>query len=187
MADNNDLAELWQSQKTIELDITELEAKYKWFNAKQRLFFALDWISLLPLVWVYTHMREKLSTFWLLFFVCIGVLAVAQVGYLTWLRRYSLGAQQQSTERYFETMLLKLHNGKKIALFTAWSSVFIFPICIVVAWYAESGEPLKYPMLIKLTVSWVLTMVACLWFFLLRAKKFSREIAELEKWLESAK
>lgn len=178
-------ASLWQSQSTVSLNIEALEAKYKWFNVKQKLFFIADWLALLPFIWVLIYKRSELSFFWLCFFIALGLWALIHTIYVSWLRRYSLFYDESTTKSYLDVLKNKLDNCRRIARITKIASWVVYPSTIIVMLLADSpnSSNLESPIdklwfcFIFLACTAVSTVVTHR-----REQKFKQELSSLDDW-----
>ena len=72
---DNDLSALWQAQPVSNVDLEEVKKTFKSQTRKQRLYFLIDCLSLVPGVWIFIHYWGELPVtarvlyFGLMFFV----------------------------------------------------------------------------------------------------------------------
>lgn len=179
--ERDDIGALWQAQKVVEVDIGELEAQYKWFNLKQKLFLALDWLSLVPVVWIMTSVKTEFTMFWLIFFVVASVFALGHVIYVTWLRRHAFTETDTNLENYVKNLRLKLEGGRKIAQFTKRIFYIVYPLtlfAIVLKAPWENGPSTKQIVVCLLMAA---AGVGGTIHFHRRQKRFERELKLLEQ------
>ena len=192
MLDNQDpLSQLWQQQKVVPADALEVSKKWRKVKLKQRCYVVLDIFSVVApfaLIW---HKSEKLDDFTMTLMLGFLSLSVLVVAYITWLRRFSFGWSNASTNQYIKQLQKQVESNIKIAnlsLHSVWFTAFLMLVLHGGLYYLEvfPTDRLIDKALVTLAISAV--MLPCLWIWASKRKKrFSQELLELNHLLEGGK
>lgn len=188
MTDNHDpLSQLWQEQKVEKPDLEAISKKWRSIKIKQRLYVFLDLSSVIFCVVILMFLNDKLSTFSRLMFICMTLISAIWVIYNTWLRRFSLGGTELSTDGYLLRLKKQLNNSITIATMCKHS---VWPILAFIIlhevgmayFYGIDGEKFTRKILILGVLHGVLMPATWVWADR-RAKRFKRELAALNDLL----
>lgn len=122
MQDSHDpLSQLWHQQEVDEIDLTEIKREYKKQKFKQILYFAIDSLSMLPVVYFLTFGRDVFSSAAYLGFIGISLIAVGYFVYITWLRRHAVFGRSEKTLSFTNSLRKQFKNNQRIANLTKHS------------------------------------------------------------------
>lgn len=181
------LSQLWQKQKVEQADLLEVTKKWRKVRLKQRFYVLLDFLSLAIPFAIIWFKADKLDSFTTSMLIALAVVGVVMVVYITWLRRFSLGWSNSSTEQHIQQLQKQIQNNIKIANFSlqsVWLVVILSVLLYVCLYYFQVFPPEKLKDKIVFTVSFNAIVLPCIWVWAARRKsRFSRELAELDQLL----
>ena len=192
MSDNQDpLNQLWQQQDVVQPDLSEVSKNWHKVRLKQRCYVALDLFSLLIPFGILWLNAEKLNRFTMTLMLGLMPLLVLFVAYITWLRRFSFGWSNVSTDQYIQRLQKQIESNIKIAnlsLHSIWFCAVFFMVFYSGLYYFD-----VFPMdrlirkgMIMLAINAV--MLPCIWIWASKRKKrFIKEQAELNNLLVGTK
>jgi hypothetical protein len=192
MPDNHDpLSQLWQQQKVVPTDLLKVSKKWRKIKLKQRCYVVLDILSVaapFALIW---HRSEKLDNFTMTLMLGVLSLSVFVVAYITWLRRFSFGWSNASTDQYIKQLQKQIESNIKIAnlsLNSVWFTALIMLVLHGGLYYFEVFPTDKLIHKAIITFAIIAVMLPCIWVWAFKRKKrFSRELLELNDLLEGGK
>jgi len=181
------LEQLWQEQKTLRVDVSDITARAKKQQLKQRIYMALDVLGLLP-IFVLLSADIRLTPF-LKWFVAINLLVLTlMIAHLIKLRWVAAFSHAETTERFIETLLRQLKNNAKIAWLnkhSAWIALLIATLGLAINKYfypkQNHTDWLELVTIFIATIAFVL--VWTIWAHK-RQKRFENEAKELEQFIE---
>ena len=192
MSDNQDpLSQLWQRQDVVQPDLTLVSKKWRKVRLKQRCYVLLDCLSLVipsAIIWYKADEIDSFTMTLVLFVMSLSVLAVI---YITWLRRFSLGWSNVSTDQYIQQLQKQIQSNIKIAnlsLHSVWLMVLVF-IVFFGSLYHFDVFPID-KLMRKIWVTGAINAVALpgIWIWAMKRKKrFVQELAELTQLLKGTK
>lgn len=189
MTNNQDpLNQLWQQQSAETPDIAGISRQWKRLQLKQRLYVTMDIMSvLIPLVLILFY-ADKLDRFTFLFILCVMVLSLPFIVYLTWLRRFSLGWSSSNTEQYIQKLRKQITNNIKIAYVTKhsiWPTIFIPVVHFGGLYYLDIMPPEKIFAKAPIVIGFVAVMSIGIWIWAnKRQKRFSKDLVHLNNLLD---
>jgi len=184
MSEHQDpLSQLWQNQKVEQADLSAVSKKWRKVRLKQRCYVALDFISLvIPSIFIWFK-AEQIDSFTMAMVLCAICLSVVMVFYITWLRRFSLGWSNASTEQHIQQLQKQIQNNIKIAnlsLHSVWVVMVVFIAFFWTLYYFQVFSPEKLMDKILLSLKINAVVLPCVWIWAFRRKKrFSKELTEL--------
>ncbi len=192
MVDNHDpLSQLWQQQKVVPADVLEVSKKWRKVRLKQRCYVVFNIFSVVApfaLIW---HKSEKLDDFTMTLMLGVLSLSVFVVAYITWLRRFSFGWSNASTDQYIKQLQKQIESNIKIAnlsLHSVWFTALIMLVLHGGLYYFEVFPTDKLIHKAIITFAIIAVMLPCIWVWAFKRKKrFSRELLELNDLLEGGK
>lgn len=183
MQNNDELANLWQTQPTQKVDVEAVKKSFHQETTKQRRYFILDCLAMLPgAILLFTYWAE----FSLLAKVMIGgifLLSYPIVGYQLWLRRIAAFAKSDGTNDYLGQLSKQFKNNIRIAVLnkhSAWSAALFLWIFWAVMFF--TGE-LKDEKILKTVVILVSTTIVMIGWYIWadkRKQRFQREWQSLQ-------
>ena len=116
MSDNQDpLSQLWLQQEVAQADISQVSKKWRKVRFKQRCYVVLDVLSvIIPFVFIWLN-ADKLERFSMTFVVGFMSFSVVALVYITWLRRFSFGWSDTSTDQHIQRLQKQIESNIKIA------------------------------------------------------------------------
>lgn len=183
------LDSLWQEQSALNIDTNEVIRKAKSQQNKQRLYIALDLLSLVPFVLVLILIDEKayagpiIPFFWL---NLIG--SIVMVSYFIKLRWVSAFSSSKSTQDYTQNLLTQLKNNAVIARINkhmAWiASLLVIGFFMVDAYMRNDSIEQLSSMFMRLTLLAMILLTP--WFFWCKSRqnRFNNEAKELKRMME---
>ncbi|WP_339724177.1 hypothetical protein [uncultured Paraglaciecola sp.] len=191
MSEHQDsLSQLWHNQKVEQADLCEVTKKWRKVKLKQRFYVALDFFSLsipFAILWV---KAEQLDKFTLGLIFAVMSVSVVMVFYITWLRRFSLGWSNVSTEQHIQQLQKQIQNNIKIAnlsLHSVWCVVLLLMVFYGTLYYFQVYPPEK--LVEKMLLSGAINAIAlpCIWVWASRRKaRFNKELIELNHLLDGS-
>tara|TARA_R110000868_G_scaffold210607_1_gene460685 strand:+ start:2306 stop:2887 length:582 start_codon:yes stop_codon:yes gene_type:complete len=184
MADNQDpLKQLWLQQEVVLPDISQVSKRWHKVRLKQWCYVALDLFGLVipfATLWLYS---EKLDRFTITLFLSFMPLLVLFVAYITWLRRFSFGWSNASTDEHIRRLLKQIESNIKIAnlsLHSVWFVTLLMVIFYAGLYYFEVFPEDRFIRKLTLTLGIHAVVMPCFWIWASRRKKrFSQELTEL--------
>lgn len=192
MFENKDpLSQLWQEQDVEHADLSAVSKKWRKVRFKQRCYVVLDFLSLLIPSTVIWYKAEKIDNYTMALVLGVMALSVVMVIYITWLRRFSLGWSNVSTDQHIQQLKKQIQNNIKIAnlsLHSVWFIVLLFVVFYGNLYFFNvfPYEKLLDKMLITLVIN--AFAIPAIWVWASRRKqRFCKELAELNHLLKGSK
>jgi hypothetical protein len=192
MSDNQDpLSQLWLQQEVAQADISQVSKKWRKVRFKQRCYVVLDVLSaIIPLVFIWLN-ADKLDRFSMTFVVGFMSLSVVALIYITWLRRFSFGWSDTSTDQHIQRLQKQIESNIKIAnlsLHTVWFLAVLTVVFYAGLYYFEVFPTDKFIRKVTITLAIYIVLFPCIWLWASKRKKrFIRELAELNNLLAGTK
>jgi hypothetical protein len=192
MPDNKDpLSQLWQSQEVVQPDLTQVSKKWRKVRFKQRCYVALDLFSLVIPFAIIWFKADQIDSFTMALATSVMSLSVVAVIYITWLRRFSLGWSNLSTDQHIQHLQKQIQNNIKIAtlsLHSVWFIVVLMTVFYGVLYYFEVFPEDRWMQKVLVTAAINAVAMPCIWIWAARRKKrFSKELAELNYLLKGTR
>ncbi len=192
MADNQDpLKQLWLQQEVVLPDLSQVSKNWHKVRLKQWCYVALDVLSLcfcFLIVWLNADKLDGLSMTLLLVVMLVSVVFVA---YITWLRRFSFGWSNASTDEHIQRLLKQIESNIKIAnlsLHSVWFVTLLTVILYAGLYYFEVFSEDRFIRKLTVTLGIYAVVMPGLWVWASRRKKrFTKELSELTKLLAGIK
>lgn len=192
MPDNHDpLSQLWQQQQVAQPNFSAVSKKWRKVRLKQRCYVVLDIVSVVAPFALLWHKSEALDDLTLKLMFGVILLSVFVVAYITWLRRFSLGWSNTSTDQHIQRLQKQIENNIKIAnlnLHSVWFTALLMVVLHAGLYYFEvfPADKLMRKVFVTLAISAV--VLPCIWVWASKRKKrFSRELLALNNLLEGSK
>ncbi|MGB3727264.1 MAG: hypothetical protein WA981_16050 [Glaciecola sp.] len=128
---NDLLDDIWQTQKTHEIDIKEVVKLAKNQQRKQRVYIALDILSLSPFALLFI-IDIQLSMPMYIFIACVFMSGLTMVGYFIKLRWYAAFGDISNTANFTQTLLKQYKNNALIAKINKHTGWMIATATIVI-------------------------------------------------------
>jgi len=192
MFENKDpLSQLWQEQNVEHADLSAVSKKWRKVRFKQRCYVALDFLSLLIPFAIIWYKAEQIDSYTMTLVLGVMTLSVVMVIYITWLRRFSLGWSNVSTEKHIQQLQKQIQNNIKIAtlsLHSVWLMVVLFVVFYANLYFfgVFPYDKLLDKMLITLAINAVAMPAIWIWASR-RRQRFYKELAELNNLLNGTK
>lgn len=189
--DQDPLNRLWQQQDVVKPDLSEVSKKWRKVRFKQCCYVVLDVLSvIIPFVFIWLN-ADKLEPFSMTFMVGFMSLAVAALVYITWLRRFSFGWSDTSTDQHIQRLQKQIESNIKIANLSLHSVWFLAVLTVVLyggLYYFEVFPADRFIRKVTITLAIYTVMFPCIWIWASKRKKrFTKELAELSNLLEGSK
>lgn len=181
----DNLATLWQQQKTTDIDIAELKSKVSRMRLKQGLYVLLDFAGVFLGIATLIIFREKMSdVFFYMMFVVIALTFVF-AAYLLYLRRFALFNQSQSTHDYLQTLKQQIKSNVRIARFTrhsCWATMLMLLVLWLVLGVFDDIPFDEWQRKTYLSLGFAAVFCIPTWFWARnRERKFELELSTIEK------
>lgn len=192
MSNNQDpLDQLWQLQDVVQPDILDVSKKWRKVRLKQRCYVVLDLFSLaIPFAIIWFN-YEKLDRYTMMLLISVMTLSVIGVAYITWLRRFSFGWSNASTDEHIQKLLKQIEGNIKIAnlsLYSVWFVVLLMFVFYGAMYYYEVFPLDQLMRKIFYTVSINAIALPCIWVWASKRKKrFDKELTDLIDVLAGSK
>lgn len=192
MFENKDpLSQLWQDQKVEQADLSQVSKKWRKVRFKQRCYVALDFLSLLIPFAIIWYKAEQIDSYTMTLVLGVMAVSVVAVIYITWLRRFSLGWSNASTDQHIQQLQKQIQNNIKIANLSLHSVWFL--VLLLVGFYGSlyyfevfPYEKLLDKILFALAINGVALPGVWIW-AAKRKKRFCKELVELNHLLNGNK
>jgi len=179
---DNDLSALWQAQPVSNVDLEEVKKTFKSQTRKQRLYFLIDCLSLVPGVWIFIHYWGELPVtarvlyFGLMFFV------IPLLGYQLWLRRVAAFGSNAQTNNHVQQLKKQFKNNARIAFINKHSARIAVPIVIAfntIFTLAKAAEEREYGLVLMVTA--ITAGIMAVWYVWAhrRQKQFEKKLTAL--------
>ena len=183
------LSDLWQTQPTNTIDVSEVKKSFNSERVKQRFYILIDLILLLPpfylmyLAWgEMTFAARALCAF-------MVVTALPLLMYQLWLRRVAAFTKDSHTLDHLKQFTHQIKNNIRIAFITkhsAWPAFIILPLFVLERHLAGVLTPEKWEtIMIALPVASVIIIVWGVW-AQRRQKRFEKQLAALQSMADDA-
>ena len=185
-ADNsrdNDLSARWQAQPVSNVDVEEVKKTFKSQIRKQRLYFLMDCLSLVPGIWIFIHYWEELPVAARVLYFGLMSLVIPLLGYQLWLRRVAAFGSNAQTSNHVQQLKKQFKNNARIAFInkhSAWVAVFIVIAFNTIFTLAKAAEEREYGVVLLVTA--ITAGIMAVWYVWAhrRQKQFEKKLKALE-------
>jgi len=191
MSDNQDpLNQLWQQQEVVQADLSEVSSRWRKVKFKQWCYVVLDVLSvIIPCIFIWLN-ADKLERFSMTLVVGVMSLSVVFVIYITWLRRFSFGWSNVSTDQHIQKLHKQIESNIKIANLSLHSVWFLAVLTVVFygsLYYFEAFPIDRFIRKVTITLGIHTVMLPCIWIWASKRKqRFTKELLELNNLLEGS-
>ena len=183
---NDPLQEMWQEQITHSVDIAEIAKEAKTQRRKQRLYVALDILSLTPCA-MFFFIEGEFSFAFYVFIACIFVSGLAMVAYFLKLRWLAAFGDITDTHDFTSTLIQQYKNNALIARINkhvGWLSG-VASVTVALVLLVMQGETLdeslkKLGIVTMLMIGFCIPW--CIWAHR-RQKRFESQVANLQSMM----
>jgi hypothetical protein len=189
MTNNQDLLnQLWQQQSVERADVSLINKQWKLLRMKQRLYVAVDVMSvLIPFIFILLY-ADKLDKFTFIFALFVMALSLPFIIYITWLRRFSLGWSSVDTEEHIQKLNKQITNNIKIAYVTkhsVWPTILVPIVHFSGLYYLDVFTVEKLIYKSQFSIGILVIMLPCIWIWAnKRQKRFSKDLVHLNNLLD---
>ena len=156
-ADNsrdNELSALWQAQPVSNVDVDEVKKTFESQTRKQRLYFLIDCLSLVPGVWIFIHYWDELPVTARVLYFGLMLFVIPLLGYQLWLRRVAAFGSNAQTNNHLQQLKKQFKNNARIAFINKHSAWIAVPIVIAfntIFTLAKAAEEREYGVMLLVT------------------------------------
>ena len=188
--DQDPLSQLWQQQDVVPADLSEVSKKWRKVRLKQCCYVVLDVLSVVIMFAIIWLNAAKLDPFSMALLLGVTSLSVVTAAYITWLRRFSFGWSNVSTDQHIQKLHKQIANNIKIAnlsLHSVWIVAVLMVFFCGGLFYFEAFpmDRLIHKALIALAINTVLLPGIWVWASK-RKKRFTKELLELNNLLDGS-
>ena len=184
-ADNsrdNELSALWQAQPVSNVDVDEVKKTFESQTRKQRLYFLIDCLSLVPGVWIFIHYWDELPVTARVLYFGLMLFVIPLLGYQLWLRRVAAFGSNAQTNNHLQQLKKQFKNNARIAFInkhSAWVAVLIVIAFNTIFTLAKAAEEREYG--IVLIVTAITAGIMAVWYVWAhrRQKQFEKKLTAL--------
>ena len=185
---DKDLNDLWQSQPVSKIDVNQVKKRWRTFQFRHRLYLTLDFLCLVPLIYLLFWSPIRTNSPEWYFLIAIGFAAVVYTIYLTWLRRLSLFSGK-STRDHLHLLRKQLANNVRIAQVSKHSAwvVQLALTAFYLTLYINGGLPAAkhIPVVIAIGGAGIANLLFYLW-AARRQRRFARELEQLQIQIDTS-
>jgi len=184
-ADNssdNDLSALWQAQPVSNVDVEEVKKTFKSQTRKQRLYFLMDCLSLVPGIWIFILYWDELPVAARALYFGLMFLVIPLLGYQLWLRRVAAFGSNAQTNNHVQQLKKQFKNNARIAFInkhSAWVAVLIVIAFNTIFTLAKAAEEREYGVVLLVTA--ITAGIMAVWYVWAhrRQKQFEKKLTAL--------
>ncbi|MBU2978518.1 hypothetical protein [Alteromonas sp. C1M14] len=184
--DNSDksLSALWQAQPVSQIDVDEVRNTFKSQTKKQRLYFLMDCLSIIPAVWMFILYWDEFPISVRGLYFGLMLLVIPLLGYQLWLRRVAAFNSNVQTTDHVQKLKKQFKNNARIAFVnkhSAWLAVLIVVVFNTAFSLAKAAEEREYTLLFLVTGG--TTVIMAIWYVWAhcRQKSFEKKLAALNE------
>ena len=179
---DNDLSALWQAQPVSNVDVDEVKKTFKSQTRKQRLYFLIDCLSLVPGVWIFIHYWDELPVTARVLYFGLMLFVIPLLGYQLWLRRVAAFGSNAQTNNHLQQLKKQFKNNARIAFInkhSAWLAVLIVIAFNTIFTLAKAAEEREYGVVLLVTA--VTAGIMAVWYVWAhrRQKQFEKKLTAL--------
>ena len=179
---DNDLSALWQAQPVSNVDVDEVKKTFESQTRKQRLYFLIDCLSLVPGVWIFIHYWDELPVTARVLYFGLMLFVIPLLGYQLWLRRVAAFGSNAQTNNHLQQLKKQFKNNARIAFInkhSAWLAVLIVIAFNTIFTLAKAAEEREYGVVLLVTA--VTAGIMAVWYVWAhrRQKQFEKKLTAL--------
>lgn len=179
---DNDLSALWQAQPVSNVDVDEVKKTFESQARKQRLYFLLDCLSLVPAVWIFIHYWDEIPVTARALYFGLMVFVIPLLGYQLWLRRVAAFGSNAQTNNHVQQLKKQFKNNARIAFInkhSAWIAVLIVIAFNTTFTLAKAAEEREYGVVLMVTA--MTAGIMAVWYVWAhrRQKQFEKKLTAL--------